>query len=135
MLEIEDIQRLFDDHNVYGVDPDAEGEHLTVVVYEIGVQRSEIHQRPSRLDDGFFASWAICIPMFPKDDQYRQLMRSRRRDYFFARDEDEARERAHYFFTSRFLRLELDALARLVSSPRAAFQIQPYLGRLPRGFF
>jgi hypothetical protein len=134
MLDIRDIQRLFDDHDVYRADPDAEGEHLTVVVYEIGVQRSEVHQRPSRLDDGFFASWAICIPMFPKNDRYRQLMRSRRREYFFGRTEDEARVRAHYFFTSPFLRLELDSLARLVSSPEAMSEIEPYLGRLPRGF-
>lgn len=131
MLTLEDTQRILEDHEVFDRDPDAADQHLDWVLLTVGETRAEIHQRAPRIDDGIFAAWGICLPMFPQPRSYSELMRQRRREWFQGVPQEEATYRARNFFTVDFLRLDLGELASLVTREDAVNVIAPYLGESP----
>jgi hypothetical protein len=126
LLTRDNIQQIFDEHRVFELDPEAEGQFLVDAVFGIGVQRGEALGREPRLEDGVFAAWAICIPMFPQPESYTELMRARRREFFSDVSPDDAFARGRQFFPSRLLRLQLHGLGNMVTAEDAAQQIQAF---------
>jgi hypothetical protein len=128
LLTRSNIDQIFDEHNVYELDPEAEQQNLAAVVFAIGDERSRVLDRESRLEDGVFASLAICIPSWKQNHSYTELMQSRRREWFSDISEDAAVARARSFFRPSLLQLELYELGNLVASKDAATLIQAHLG-------
>jgi len=91
-----------------------------------------VQDRLSRLDDGVFAAWAMCLPFSRKDNYYSELIRTRRQEWFYGVPASLAETRARLFFTRDFLLLDLGQLARLVASPPTSNElVGRYLGNLP----
>lgn len=127
MLSIENVQQIFEEHEVYAHDDEAERQHLDEVVYGIGEARARALKRKSRLEDGVFAAWAICLPSFPQPKAYSALMMRVRKGLLAEVSPEAARSAGRFFFAESLLRMEIHELGRLVTSRDAATQIDQYL--------
>ena len=131
MLTLENVQQIFDEHEVYARDDEAKNQHLDHIVFAIGEARARLLKRSSRLEDGVFAAWAVCLPSFPQPDSYSNLMRRVRKGLLTNVSSDEAGAAGKIFFADSLLRLEIHELGKLVTSPDAAEQIQEHLNYQP----
>jgi hypothetical protein len=125
------ITQIFDEHQVFALDEDAEQQRLWEVILTMGEARASYLGRASRLEDGLFAAWAICLPMFRQPRSYTELMHDRRRSWFPpGLSSGERRERARRFFTESLYRLELHELGNVINSDMAEKTISDHLGSL-----
>lgn len=73
----------------------------------------------------------MCFPFFPQREEYSELMRARRREWFQGQPRYVAEFRARAFFTTDLLALELNELGALVNARDATSRIQQFLGEIP----
>jgi hypothetical protein len=133
MLRRAHVDEIFEEHDVFNLDPDAEAQHLAAVVFAIGLQRGEVLERDPRIEDGIFASLAICIPSWKQKHRYTEFMQGRRREWFTNMSEDDAFRRGSFFFAPGLYRFELYELGELVNSRDPVASVEPYLGSSPLG--
>lgn len=127
MLSRENVLQILAEHEVFRREPQARSQHLDVVLLAMGERRARYLRRASRFEDGIFAAWAICLPIFPQNRTYTQLMRARRAKWFSEVPTGMARERAVTFFKDELFGLELHQLGALVMRSDATRRIAPYL--------
>src|SRR6266404_4541034 len=106
MLSETNIAQILEEHQVLEQEPEAAEQHLDVVLLAIGERRADLRKRDSRLEDGVFAAWAICLPGWPQDARYHSLMRARRAQWFTNISIRTASRRAAGYFTTELLGLE-----------------------------
>jgi hypothetical protein len=131
VLTIDNIMQIFDEHEVFAHDPGAAEQRLPEVLLTMGEHRADCLTRASRVEDGVFSAWAICLPFFRQRPAYTQLMQERRRMWFPPElSSPERAHRARNFFSDSLLRMDLDQLGELVNAPGADERIGTYLGSL-----
>ncbi len=122
-----DVVQILDEREVYKREPDAMQQHLEDVILAIGERRANVFERESRLEDGVFAGWAICLPGYPQPRKYSDFMKSIRRDRFAGVPREEAGKRAAALFPSKFLSLGLHEIEALVTSETGVEEVEKYL--------
>ena len=115
MLSEENVLQILEEHEVFQREPEARGQNLTEIILAVGNKRAKELDRGSRLEDGIFAAWAFCIPIFPQRERYTAFMRSVRRELFQGDAPNIASDRAENFFLPEFLRLGLEELGMIVT--------------------
>jgi hypothetical protein len=128
LLTRSNIDQIFEENNVYDLDSEAREQNLAAAIFAIGEERAGVLDRQSRMEDGLFASLAVCIPGYKQHPRYTELMQVRRREWFGDASEDAVVQRASSFFMPSLLRLDLYKLGSLVDSEDAVTVIQAHLG-------
>ena len=126
LLTLEHVQEIFTEHLVFDLDPPAQEQQLDVVVYSMGLRRGEIWDRTPRIEDGVFASLALCIPLWRQNPRYTEFMQLRRQGWFSGVDSQEASRRARDFFSPALYVLEIYELGPLVNSSVPAEEFPQY---------